>query len=71
MLGVSTLGGALPCISRCRSSCPSLPSSEPSSSEGESNVSCNSRSASVDSGSCRNTGEDARERKEGGGEFGI
>ena len=68
----SLAGGGFPRISRWRSS-PSLSSSE---SESESNVSASVRSSSLASGSSASRrcdaalGEDARERKDGGGEAG-
>ena len=63
----------LPCISRWRSSPPSLSLSEPLPS---SNVSASVRSASERIGSsearrCRDVGEEARDRNEGGGELGT
>ena len=75
MASVSELLGCegLPRISRWRSSPPSLSLSEPVPS---SNVSANVRSASECMGSsearrCRDVGEEARDRKEGGGELGT
>lgn len=66
-------GEGLPRMSRWRSSPPSLSLSEPVPS---SNVSASVRSASERIGSsqarrCRDVGEEARDRKEGGGEFGM
>jgi hypothetical protein len=85
-IGVSSLSSlasgcnvsGFPRIKRCRSSTPSERSSSlPSSSLGESKVSASVRSASLARGSSESrpreapVGDDARLRKEGGGESGI
>lgn len=64
----------VPCISRCRSSPPLFPSaseSSPSSNVSASVLSASNAIGSSEERKCRDAGDEARERKDGGGDEGI